>query len=105
MAIKGGRIGRAVAGATFSITAGALTVHSSFGGCVMSKSDVGRYFAGPLALPANFAVSVNHVPGAGIAGLGWYYLKSDGILYMVENSTYMDVAGPTAPCSIIFYEV
>lgn len=93
-----------VAGATYSVTAGALTVHTTFGGCVMSKSDVGRYFAGSALYPNAMGVIANHVPSLGIVGVAQYYLESDGIAYHVENSVFMDVAGAANPSTILFFE-
>lgn len=93
-----------VAGATYSVADGALTVHSTFGGAQMSKSDVGRYFAGSSLYPNAVGCIVNHVPSASIVGIGEYWLKADGIAYHVENNVFADVGGASAPSMILFFE-
>lgn len=93
-----------VAGATYSVTAGALTVHTTFGGCVMSKSAVGSYFAGSPLYPNAIGCISNHVPRASVVGIGEYWEKSAGLAQHIENGVFADVGGATAPSMILFYE-
>jgi len=92
------------AGATFSITGGVLTVHSSFG-MTMSRVSTGIYHVTfTVSVPANHAASINQVRSTSWGNGGCEYVKAWSTLEFVENGMYTDVYG-YSPSSVLFFEV